>query len=216
MGPMALFREHVTVGALTGAAGVVLLYFYALVTDPILLALLFVVTTVASFLPDIDSDSGTPYHIVFGLFSLGCGAIALYYSLNHYHDLWYALVGIPLAVLLFVWFIVGDIFKHFTHHRGIMHSIPAMGIVGLLAFLAARHLNQGDMLSWWFAAAAAIGFASHLVLDEIYSEVDFDGVPFAAKKSLGTALKLFSESRIVNIIAYLLLVLLGYAVFITQ
>lgn len=213
---MALFREHITVGALTGAAGVVLLYFYALVTDPVLLALLFIVTAVASFLPDVDSDSGTPYHIVFGLFSLGCGAVAFYYALNNYADLWYALVGIPAAVLLFTWFIVGDIFKHFTHHRGIMHSVPMMGIVGLLAYLAAHHLAQGKMLSWWFAAAAAIGFATHLILDEVHSEVNFEGVPFAAKKSLGTALKLFSESRLVNVCTYLLLALLGYFVFISQ
>ncbi len=213
---MALFREHITVGALTGAAGVVLLYFYALVTDPILLALLFVVTTVASFLPDVDSDSGTPYHIVFGLFSIGCGGIALFWTLNHYPDVWYALVGIPAATLLFAWFIVGDIFKHFTHHRGIMHSIPAMGIVALLAFLAAHHLAQGKMLSWWFAAAAAVGFATHLILDEVHSEVNFEGMPFAAKKSLGTALKLFSESRLVNLFTYLLLALLGYFVFISQ
>ena len=213
---MALFREHITVGALTGAVGVVLLYFYALVTDPILLALLFVVTATASFLPDVDSDSGVPYHAVFGLFSIGCGAMALYWTLNHYPDVWYALVGIPAAVLLFVWFIVGDIFKHFTHHRGIMHSLPAMGVVGLLAFLAAYHLEQGKTLSWWFAAAAAIGFATHLILDEVHSEVNFEGVPFAAKKSLGTALKLFSESRMVNISTYVLLALLGYFVFISQ
>src|SRR3569623_261559 len=138
---MALFREHITVGAITGAEGVVLLYFYALVTDPILLALLFVVTATASFLPDVDSDSGVPYHAVFGLFSIGCGAMALYWTLNHYPDMWYALVGIPAAVLLFVWFIVGDIIKHFTHHRGIMQSLQAMGVVGLLTFLAAYHLE---------------------------------------------------------------------------
>ncbi|MES2006676.1 MAG: metal-dependent hydrolase [Patescibacteria group bacterium] len=211
---MALFREHVSVGAVAGAIGVTLLYFYALVTNPWLLLLLFLVTTAASFLPDLDSDSGVPFYTVFGLFTLGCTSFALYFTLTNYPHVWYTLVGIPAATLLFVWFIVGGIFKHFTKHRGIMHSIPAMGIVGLLAFLAARHLAQGETVSWWFAAAAALGFATHLILDEVHSEVNFEGVPFAAKKSLGTALKLFSQSKMVTISTYILLLFLGYVVWV--
>ncbi len=201
-------------GALAGAVGVTVLYFYALVTDPILLALLFVVTAASSFLPDLDSDSGVPFYTVFGLFTLAATGAALYWALGHYPGVWYALVGIPLAVLLFVWFVVGEVFKNFTRHRGIMHSIPAMLIVGLLAYLAARHLLQGEMISWWFAAAAALGFATHLILDEIHSEVNFDGIPFNAKKSLGTALKLFSGSAMVNLCTYVVLTTLLYIVFV--
>ncbi len=209
---MALFREHVTVGAVAGAVGVVLLYFYAFVTNPVLLALLFIITTIGSFLPDLDSDSGVPFHVVFGLISIGAGALALYATLQHYHsvDEWYIIAGIPIAALLFTWVVVGGVFKHFTHHRGIMHSIPAMAIVGALAYLAAKHLDQGEMLSVWFAAAAMLGFATHLVLDEVHSEVNFDGIPFVAKRSLGTALKLFSDSKVVNIITYSLLAVLVY------
>lgn len=207
---MALFREHISVGALTGAIGITLLYFYAFVTDPILLALLFIVTTVSSFLPDLDSDSGIPFYTVFGLFTLACTGTALYYALGQYADNWYALVGIPAAALLFVWFIVGDILKHFTKHRGIMHSVPAMGIVGLCAFLTARYFAQGDSIALWFAIAAALGFLTHLVLDEFHSEVNFEGIPFVPKKSLGTALKLFSGSWAVNLCTYLIVAMLAY------
>lgn len=212
---MALFREHVTVGAVAGAVGVVLLYTYALVTNPILLALLFFVTTIGSFLPDLDSDSGVPFHMVFGLLSIGAGAFALYVTLMHYHsvDEWYIIAGIPIAAFLFTWVVIGGVFKHLTHHRGIMHSIPAMLIVGVLVYLAAIHAAQGHTLSLWFALAAALGFATHLVLDEVHSEVNFEGVPFAAKRSLGTALKLFSDSRVVNLITYSLLVFLMYVAF---
>ncbi len=211
---MALFREHISVGALTGALGVTVLYFYALVTDPLLLALLFIVTVASSFLPDLDSDSGVPFYTVFGLFTLGCTSAALYWALSHNPGNWYAIVGIPAATLLVVWFVVGEVFKNFTRHRGIMHSIPAMLIVGLLGFLAAQHLSQGEEMSMWFALAAMLGFATHLVLDEIHSEVNFDGIPFAAKKSLGTALKLFSGSTMVNLCTYLVLVVLLYVAFI--
>lgn len=210
---MALFREHISVGALAGVVGVVLLYFYALVTDPLLLALLFIVTTISSFLPDLDSDSGIPFYTVFGLFTLACTGAALFWALTHYPTPWYYLVGIPAGALVLVWFVLGGIFKRFTHHRGIMHSVPAMAIVGLCAFLAARHLEQGENVSLWFAAFAALGFLTHLVLDEVHSEVNFDGIPFVPKKSLGTALKLFSGSFAVNMFTYLLLALLAYTAY---
>lgn len=212
---MALFREHISVGALAGALGVTVLYFYALVTDPILLTLLFIVTAVSSFLPDLDSDSGVPFYTVFGLFTLACTSAALYWTLEHHPDNWYAILGLPAAVLLFTWFVVGETFKNFTHHRGIMHSLPAMLIVGVLGFLAARHLSQGEMMSLWFAAAASLGFFTHLVLDEMHSSVKLDGIPFTTKKSLGTALKLFSGSKMVNLCTYLLLAVLLYAAYIS-
>jgi hypothetical protein len=88
-----------------------------------------------------------------------------------------------------------------------------MGIVGLCAFLAARYFEQGETLALWFAIAAALGFLTHLVLDEFHSEVNFDGIPFVPKKSLGTALKLFSGSWVVNLFIYLLLAALAYVVF---
>ncbi len=210
---MALFREHISVGALAGAIGVVLLYFYAIVTDPVLLGLLFVVTAIGSFLPDLDSDSGIPFYTVFGLFTLACTGAALYYALSHYPSLWYALVGIPAAALVLTWFVLGGIFKRFTHHRGIMHSVPAMVIAGLLTLLAARHLFLGETVSLWFAVFAGVGFLTHLILDEVHSEVNFDGIPFVPKKSLGTALKFFSDSHLVNIFTYVLLVLLAYIAF---
>lgn len=93
-----------------------------------------------------------------------------------------------------------------------MHSVPAMGIVGLCAFLAARNFAQGETLAFWFAIAAALGFLSHLVLDEFHSEVNFEGIPFIPKKSLGTALKFFSGSWTVNLFTYLLLAVLAYLV----
>lgn len=211
---MALFREHVSVGAIAGAVGVTVLYFYALVTDPLLLALLFAVTTTASFVPDLDSDSGVPFYVMFGLFTLVCTSVALYWTLSNYPNSWYALVGIPLATMLVVWFVVGELFKNFTKHRGMMHSIPMMLIVGLLVYLTAAHFSAGETLSMWFALAAALGFATHLVLDEFHSELTFDGIPFNAKKSLGTALKLFSQSTFINVFTYLLLTTLLYMVFI--
>lgn len=207
---MAIFREHSTVGALVGAVGAVLTYFYALATDPLLLTVLFLVTLGASFLPDIDSDSGVPFYLVFGTFTLACAGIALYYALTHYSENPYLLFGIPLAVLGFVWFVVGGIFKKFTHHRGIMHSIPAAFIAGLLAFLIAKYIGQGEGMAALFALATALGYASHLILDEVHAENILNGNPFIPRRSLGSAVKLFSSSGAINLFTYLLLAVLLY------
>jgi hypothetical protein len=210
---MALFREHISFGAVIAAAGVVLLYFYAIVTDPLLLAILFAITCIGSFLPDIDSDTGTPFYAVYGVFTLACGAWAFYYFLKHPPENLYILAGAPILAMLLVWVVGGTLLKRFTRHRGMMHSVPAGLIAAALTFLAARHLEQGESLSLMFALATAIGFASHLVLDEIHSENLVDGNPFEHKRSLGTALKLFSRSGWINLFTYSLLAALLYLIF---
>jgi membrane-bound metal-dependent hydrolase YbcI (DUF457 family) len=210
---MALFREHITLGAILAAVGVTLLYFYAIVTDPLLLIILFAATTIGSFLPDLDLDTGIPFYIIFGAFTLATTGWSLYYMLSHEPHTLYLLAAVPFATLLFVWFVLGHMFKRFTRHRGMMHSIPAMCISALSVFLAARYLEQGEPLSLIFALATALGFASHLILDEIHSENVLDGNPFVPKHSLGTALKLFSNSGWVNLFTYLLLISLLYRAF---
>lgn len=209
---MALFREHITVGALVAAVGVVLLYFYAIVTDPLLLALLFFVTVGASFLPDIDSDSGIPFYLIFGTFTLACAGIALYFALTKEYEELYLLIGVPVGTFLFVWFVIGAIFKSFTTHRGILHSIPATLIAGLLTFLVAKYLEHGETTSLTFALAVGAGYASHLILDELHAENILNGNPFERRRSLGSAVKLFSYSAGINIFTYLILVVLIYLV----
>jgi hypothetical protein len=60
-------------------------------------------------------------------------------------------------------------------------------------------------VSLLLASAMAAGFMSHLVLDEIYSEVDGNGVHIIPKRSFGTAVKFFSDSHKVNFLTYLIL-----------
>lgn len=207
---MAMFREHIAIGAILSMVVVVAIYFYALITDPWLLLILFVITTIGSFLPDVDSDSGMPFYLVFGTVSVAATGVVLMYTLAHRPESQYMLVGIPSVALLFFWFVIGGIIKRCTHHRGIFHSIPALGVAALLTLLVARHFGLDDTVAYVFAGAMAIGFASHLVLDELHSEVSSNGIPFIPKKSLGTALKLFSDSNRVNIATYLLLATLMY------
>lgn len=208
---MAMFREHVAVGAILSMVVVVAVYFYALVTDPLLLLFLFGVTVVGSFLPDVDSDSGMPFYLVFGTMTLAATGVVLLYTLDSvYAGDWRYLTGIPAAALLFLWFIVGGIVKRCTHHRGIFHSIPALVISGLGSFLIARHYGLTEETAWIFGGAMAVGYLCHLVLDEIHAGITLDGIPFNPKSSFGSALKLFSDSGRVNTATYVLLAALMY------
>ena len=60
------------------------------------------------------------------------------------------------------------------------------------------------------AGAIAVGFLSHLLLDELYS-VSWDGPLPRFKKSFGTALKLMGKSFVPNAVTYSLLASLTYA-----
>lgn len=207
---MALFREHVTVGALVSMVAVVLAYFYALVTDPLLLFFLFGAAIVGSFLPDVDSDSGVPFQLVFGLATLAVTGVALLYVLTYIPDDMRYVIGIPAAVLLGFWFVVGSIVKRFTKHRGIYHSLPALLIAALVTFLLAERYGLDADTALVFAAAVGAGFASHLILDEIHAGITLDGIPFNPNKAFGSALKLFAKSYGVNLATYTLLALLVY------
>lgn len=207
---MASFRAHVTVGAIASMAVVVAVYFYVLLTDPVLLAVLFGVTVIGSFLPDVDSDSGIPFYIIFGAATLAITGGALFYSLGRWPGQYEYIAGLPLLIMAFTWFVMGAIIKRFTHHRGIFHSIPAMAIAGLGVFLIAKYFGVEPAAAVLFGGGVAIGFASHLVLDEIHSDVNMDGNPFVHKRSLGTAVKFFSGSGGVTLATYLILAILLY------
>lgn len=206
-----MFREHVATGAVVSVVAVTGVFFYALLVDPLLLAILFGVIIVGSFLPDVDSDSGLPFYLVYGTASvIATGYVALYVLAHPPGHEWYWLVGVPAGALFFFWFILGGLIKNFTVHRGIFHSIPATIIAGLGTLLAARYFGLGEDVCVLMGAGMALGYLTHLVLDELHSAVDFEGVPFIPKSSLGTALKVFSNSSYVNMATYVVLTSLLY------
>ena len=63
------------------------------------------------------------------------------------------------------------------------------------------HLPLTDVLV--ISLGIGLGFLAHLVLDEVYSAVNFDGLSIGPKNSFGTALTLKSPSLIATISAYL-------------
>jgi hypothetical protein len=111
---------------------------------------------------------------------------------------------------VFIRFFVAEIFRRYTVHRGMWHSLPAAAIVGMLAFLI---MSSEDISVRMFKTLAVVmGFMSHLILDEIWS-VDFRRGKYSFKKSFGTAVKLWGNSRWANLVTYAKLAIIGFLVY---
>lgn len=158
---------------------------------------------VSGILPDLDSSSGVPFRESVAFAS---AFIPILLIQRFQHLGWDRQTIVLAAALIYIGFRFGvaELFRRYTVHRGMWHSIPAAASIGLLAFLITE--DQDLILRSYWACAATIGFLTHLVLDEIYS-VNFRGVRL--KKSFGTALKFWSRtSRWANISTYGKLVVL--------
>lgn len=197
---MAGFRTHITV---SGALGIV--YGGAAVEpggfDTSAAVLAAGLTTAGGMLPDLDSDSGVPVRELFGL-AAAVGPLLLVPRMVH--------AGLDreavLAALLFgyvlIRYVVADLFRWLTVHRGMYHSIPAMLISGLAVYLA--YDSPDRAVRFLLAGGVMLGFLSHLVLDEVYS-VDFRGLRVKLKASAGSALKFASSSPLATATCYLIL-----------
>lgn len=197
---MAGFRTHITVsgalGFVYGGCAVTPLGFS---TEAGVLAA--GVTAVGGMLPDLDSDSGVPIR---EMFSLAAVMLPLMFVRRMIHA-GISPEGILASLLfgyLFVRYVLANVFKELTVHRGMFHSVPAMLIAGLCVYLAYHSPNRDIRLL--LACGVMAGFLSHLVLDEIYS-VDWRGVKPKLKSSAGTALKLASPSLPATAVCYLIL-----------
>lgn len=156
---------------------------------------------VGGLLPDLDSDSGVPVRELFGL-AAALIPLMLYSSIrsNGYSvEQTFVLLG---GVYILIRYFLSNIFRRWTVHRGMFHSVPAMLISGLVTFLIYHSPNM--TLRYFLSVGVMVGFLSHLVLDEVYS-VDFMGVAIRLNKYAGSAVKLFSPSILATVTCYVLL-----------
>ncbi len=172
---------------------------------------LIVFLSFGAILPDVDSDESTPFKIVFWSVSFFVGFSAfIFFKENQAFDLLKNIL-ISFGIVLFFRFVVGWVFMKFTRHRGMFHSIPTALIFGLVCFYVLASFSENVERNLFLSFALFLGYISHLLLDEIYAGVNFSGIFIKPKKSLGSALKLFSYSQKANIIAYGLLIFLVFS-----
>ncbi len=140
---------------------------------------------VGGILPDIDLKQSQPSRLLFSLLGLVAALAWLFANLPSYSglELWLGALAVYLVVRFPVWWL----FHTVTTHRGILHSLIAAVMAGvLLSAIAWQYLNTTELQSWLLGIFMTIGYLIHLSLDEIYS-VDFSGVKI--RRSFGSALK---------------------------
>ena len=154
--------------------------------------------SVAGMLPDLDSKSGIPQREMLSFVSVIVPMLMLprLEALNFTNEdkVFFASVAYVL-----IRFGVGGLFRKYTKHRGMWHSIPAAMIAGLVTFVIC--LSTSFEIRLFKAWAVVLGFVSHLFLDEIYA-VNWEGKLPKTKKSFGTAMKFFGKSRFNNVMTY--------------
>lgn len=200
---MADFKTHFGCGCAFGVgASATAVVSGAVPADPGFLVLPFVAAVVGAVAPDIDSDTSVPFHVTFLIVSAAAGSVALLYVLENYPGQWLIILTVPAVAALFVWAVIGRIFKALTHHRGVVHSVPFAVLASLVAFLAGESIELTEWRSFLVALAFGLGYLLHLLLDEIYSAISFSGLRFKPKRSLGSALKFWSHNRCVTCSVY--------------
>lgn len=203
---MADYRTHITTSGILGAGYGVAATFGAGFT-PVQGALAGVLTGIAGMLPDLDSDSGRPVREVFSLVA-AVSPLLLYNRLEAWGG--GREPAILLAVLVYVAIRYGAalLLQLLSVHRGMFHSVPALVIASAATFLA--YLGDSNRIRGLMALGVALGFLSHLVLDEFYS-VRWNGALLQLKPSAGSAVKFLGKSWPANIFAWGVALTLGYA-----
>ena len=161
--------------------------------------------SIAGILPDLDSDSGKP---VKELTAFSAAVIPMF-MMDRLRNMGLPPESMVLAggcVYIFIRFGLGEILKRYTVHRGMWHSIPAALTAAMIAALIVSGTVFEQRL--FKVVAVLVGYLTHLTLDEIYS-IEAGRGGFRLKKSFGTALKFWSNSRWANVSTYGKLILFG-------
>lgn len=206
---MASFRTHISFGIAFGILSGLAIVTLALVPEAWSFSILVgLAVTFGAQLPDMDSDSGLPFHITFGSLALVAGALTSWYGYS------VLVIGLSSAILMggiaiiCVWLIIGTVFKRFTKHRGMAHSIPAAVFAGLVTFSIGNTLEFHEWQAFLLGIGMTGGYLLHLVLDEVWAGLNFHGHLFVPNKAFGSALKFVSHDHRLTLLIYTAVVML--------
>jgi hypothetical protein len=189
---MANFTTHISVAAGASAmAATTLLGAHVISAENTLWLTL--AGTLGGILPDVDSDHSHPLQIIF-ISLYGIAVFALLQQLQSLSiiECWGVLVltyvGFRYAFL--------PVFKSWTVHRGIFHSVLAAVFFWFLTTCLLFWVYHAEpTFCWMMGLFVALGYLVHLSLDELYS-VDFNNKRL--KRSSGTAFKLINKNNLFN------------------
>ncbi|MDZ4849343.1 MAG: metal-dependent hydrolase [Pirellulaceae bacterium] len=204
---MADFKTHITFSSMCGAVYSVAGYRAGVPLEACIVA--GGLCSVSGMLPDLDSDSGIPLREAVAL-SSAVVPMLMVDRLNHVGYSHETMVMITGLIYVLIRFGVAEVFRRYTVHRGMWHSIPAALTSGMIAFMLCTCENMSVRL--FKSLAVVIGFMSHLILDEMWS-VDFKRGSYRFKSSFGTALKFWGKERFPNLIAYSIMMFMAILVY---
>ncbi|MCA9101154.1 MAG: metal-dependent hydrolase [Pirellulales bacterium] len=205
---MADFKTHVSFSSLLGV-GYAAAGWQLLELPPVSCILAGGLCGVSGMLPDLDSNSGVPRResVAFTATVVPMLMYERFQQLQLDHE---TIVLAAVTIYLSIRMLVPRLLTHFTVHRGMFHSIPAMLIAGGLAYLAC--LSGSEEVRLFKAVGIMVGFASHLLLDEIYS-IEWHHGRMRLKSSFGTAIKIWGKSLWANLLTFALLGGVSFLVF---
>ncbi len=206
---MAGFKAHMAFGIVTAVVWSAAIVIFSLLS-PALVPLVFIATLVGSFLPDLDSDEGIPLRLLLITLSIISGLNVGYIVFQNEERSLMEAILYGVLYMLFIYFIIGGIFKKITVHRGMFHSFPAVLLTILLALSFFNYLILDPALKVVLSLSLGIGYLCHLILDEMNSIVNLGGIPFVPNKALGSALKLYSNNLKITIAIYFIIIVLAY------
>jgi hypothetical protein len=187
---MANFPTHIAIGTMVSGALATITVAADLVAPENIVAVT-LAGMLGSVLPDIDLKDSRPAQAMFSGLAVFFSFAVLFglerkYSIAEMLILW-------LGTLLFVRYAAKEVFFHFSYHRGIWHSLLAMVFCAFVtAWVFGALLLRDPGVAWLAAGFLAIGYLTHLILDEIYS---VDVMDTRIKASFGTALKLLDSKH---------------------
>jgi membrane-bound metal-dependent hydrolase YbcI (DUF457 family) len=188
---MANFPTHIAVGTVVSGALATVTVAADMVAPENIVAVT-LAGVLGSVLPDIDLKDSRPARAMFA----GLGvffSFAVLFSLERKYSIAEMLI-LWLGTLLFVRYVGREVFARFSYHRGIWHSILAMIFCAFVTAWVYRYLlGRDEQVSWLAAGFLAVGFLTHLILDELYS---VDVMDTRIKASFGTALKLLDHRHL--------------------
>ncbi|WLP94426.1 metal-dependent hydrolase [Psychrobacter sp. M13] len=203
---MANFNTHLNGAFAVSGIAALTIYKTGLIDDSGFLMCV-ALGTIGGLLPDLDSDNSTPIKLGFNLASF----MFAFGLVMHWRDelSLLALMALWLAGYGFMRYVVFYIFTTMTVHRGVIHSVPYMAILGLgLTCLSYFVMDNALTTSWFYGLFLFGGALVHLSLDELYS-VNLSGMKM--KRSSGTAMKFYQHrDKWWYLLLYAVLALLVY------
>ncbi|WP_367105404.1 metal-dependent hydrolase [uncultured Psychrobacter sp.] len=203
---MANFNTHLNVAFMASGVASLTVYKAGLIDDSGFLMCV-VLGTVGGLLPDLDSDNSTPIKLGFNIISF----VFAFGLVMHWRSelSLLALMILWLAGYGFMRYVVFYVFTTMTVHRGVIHSVPYMAILGLGLTCLSYYLLQAPLTaSWFYGLFLFSGAMVHLLLDELYS-VNLSNMKM--KRSSGTAMKFYQhKDKWWYLSLYVLLALLVY------